>query len=422
VNLGYFYILHFSSASKSQILPQSKEKMKRYVASATTTFVPESSSRDDLVDPAVAGRVVSLRRAQDESWGFLTRRNKFPLVVGQAGNQTGLCVNDIIELINGRRPRSYDEALLMIRSAGAELDLTVSSPVAAEAAKQAPQPPRAPYSSSDAVSAPKGQSNAEAAPSAKQVIKTCVVTNCSFNVDTILKYIPRVAPSVIYDRQHCPFTAADGFSDTFHDKLQDFITMRALGATGASADRIVAMQGRGHVRTVQELVHYIGTMSGVQGTSATVDMQAASRQHNTLCAMLGDLKQARDERAKDDAEVVAKRRAQAMENFRAVQRMSEESQPGAGSSSFSALPVVPGPSQPFPANQVLSIIRSYFGPTGGAVGGRGVNEQQRVIGSSSNNTSNNSGRGAAGSRPSGSGRNHSESSKKWKRRNQDRGK
>ncbi len=409
-------------------------------ASPSAAQRPLSSSQR-MFAPAV--RNVTVRRAsENDGWGFLTKRDKFPLVVGKAEPETSILVDDEITLINGRRPQTYDQAFTWLRTAGTTVELQLFHN------HQVPLSSAGSSSSPAAVHTPMPSQAAKATAPVTPAVQTSIPPS-AFNVDKLLRHMPRVAQSAIYDRQNCPFSAADGFTDALHDKLQEFITSRALGSSGAaSVDAIAAVQGRGHVRSVEELVHHVGLKNTVKKDSVVLalssfsprDQTEAKRQQNKLYAALGDIKRARDERVKDEAEMVQQRRKQAMENFAAVQKIYEEAQSGAGSTSFGPGPmhafVSPAPAPAFSQQQqrVMSIISNYFGQHGfgqhgdgmGGGGGGVVGQQHR----GHNNAANS---GGGGNRHSGGGggggnssnRSHHNSgghSKKKPRRDHDHGK
>ena len=323
-------------------------------ATSTATKAASPDQLDaDLVDPsAVLLHTVVLRRFQtSETWGFKLRKNIFPLVVGQAEARQKLVIHDVIISINGRRPQSYDEAIEMIQQAGKELQLLVSSSSGTAPVQPAPVPqPTSGASSSTVVAKP---------------IAATTTVEPRYSIDGILKHIPRVTPSVIYDGSNCPFSPEEGFTESFHNKMQDFITMRSLGAYGA-VDRIVQLQGRGQVRSSEELVKYIGSKGAElvkRQPGNQAEQQRAARQQNTLCALLGDLKRAREDRWKDDVEQVAQRRSQAMENLRVVQKLAEEG-PAVATSSLNPIVVPMGPPPPlhFSLQQAANaMIHSYLG-------------------------------------------------------------
>jgi hypothetical protein len=259
---------------------------------------------DDLVDLSVsassttpAHATVSLVRSSiDEKWGFLLFNNRFPLMVGRVDASKAIAESlikgDVITAINGVTMSSFDAAVQLMHHAKLQLSLTIDLASAARTCKTpaagggpsksirpddaSPLPladgesPTAvgETSSPYAATAPHGWDAGPFGEPPKKVLRVdpITITPSRSNVDVVLARLPKPPRIATYNRHECPFGQEQGFTDSFHNFVQDFIADQALGSATPNNDlrfdAISAVMKSGIARLPNELIRDITQRGG----------------------------------------------------------------------------------------------------------------------------------------------------------------
>lgn len=291
----------------------------------------------DLSDPTVTAppplvTVTLERESLDARWGFLTYNHRFPLTIGKAEDHVAhlLRKGDVIVSVNGTTPRTFDEAAVVMRQVQRRLVLTIDRsgsgattavPVAANVVHQQR---RSAESASSALGAegsllsevPQSTSpfaasdiQSQTADVASVVRPRPIVLNpIRSNFDLVLNHLQRPPRVAVYDRSTCPFDASQGFTEDFHDFVQNFLTEQALAAGAPNKDvrfdAISAVLGIGISRLPNELVKDVSVRGSefIKKRDASQvgshERERFAAQMNALCGAVQTAKQQRRETRK----------------------------------------------------------------------------------------------------------------------------
>jgi hypothetical protein len=380
--------------------------------------VDDINHEDSIPDIPQQITVTLHRESTRVSWGiFIQGNRKFPLTIGKVDERLShlLQATDVIVAINEVEPESYDEAVQLYRASKVRMVLTIlrAPPFSAgdtgvfkSATTKASGDVHAPSSTAadgvvatgfhDAKSSGndvyafsqrseiphKKHEHPSSSSSSTLVIEPMVLQQMRSNLDVVLKFIAKAPRQAVYDRRRCPLGESDGFTASFHERIQSQLTQNALGELPSTAtaphpkridvrhDAVAAAQGIGLNRIPDELIRDISMRSIDQQKRQEShqvsggDAERAQSLYMSLSQHLAKTKKGAEETKRSDYQALKRRRVECQEALTLYQTLCGDEDDGVvwGNSSSSGGKSGGAFPRPNPSNSLFS--QSYQLPRG----------------------------------------------------------